>query len=110
VISLTDRAIDKINSLKAQPGKQSLGLRIGIMEGGSCDRTFYVGLQNNSSSKDAVFEIKDIKIFIDNSILPLIKEAVLDYIPEPIEGFILDNLKIKRTGNCGNSFCTQHRF
>jgi iron-sulfur cluster assembly protein len=106
MISVTDKAKERIVELRNKEGyNDNYNIRVAV-EGGGCSGLMY-NLDFDSSSKpnDQVFEDKGIKIMVDKKSLLYLIGTVLDFSDGLNgKGFQFINPNASRTCGCGESF------
>jgi iron-sulfur cluster assembly accessory protein len=104
-ITITDRAVEKIQQLLAGTNKGN-GLRIKIVEGG-CSGFEYQMVIDGPATEDEVFERSGARIFLDPESFNHLNGTELDYKNELMQsGFVFNNPNAKGTCGCGTSFST----
>lgn len=104
IITLTEKAANKVKSLLEKENKQDYGLRIGIMSGGCSGYMYDIGLEKSPKENDTVFEDKGVKIFMNQESIAFMKGSTIDYI-ESLQnsGFKINNPNVKTSCGCGHS-------
>jgi len=104
MISMTDQAAEKIQSLVQQKGMPEAGLRVKVV-GGGCSGLSYKMDLDQARQGDKVFEHNGAKIVVDRKSFLYLNGTQLDYTDELMSsGFNLTNPNIKRSCGCGSSF------
>ena len=105
MISLTEKAIDKVKQILKHDGRTDSALRVGVKGGGCSGFTYVLDIDNEVSDTDQVFEIEGVKIFIDAKSFVYLTGTELDY-KESLtgSGFIFSNPNAVRSCGCGSSF------
>jgi len=104
MISMTDQAAEKIQSLVQQKGMPEAGLRVKVV-GGGCSGLSYKMDLDQPRQGDKVFEHNGAKIVVDRKSFLYLNGTELDYTDELMSsGFNLTNPNIKRSCGCGSSF------
>jgi iron-sulfur cluster assembly protein len=105
-IMLTEKAIGEIRSIKAKNNiPESHALRIGVKGGGCSGFTYVLGFDAESKPNDKIFQIQDIKVYIDPKSLFFLSGTQLDYSDGLNgKGFVFNNPNAQKTCGCGNSF------
>lgn len=104
MISMTDQAAEKIQSLVTQKGTPEAGLRVKVV-GGGCSGLSYKMDLDQPRQGDKVFEHNGAKIVVDRKSFLYLNGTQLDYTDELMSsGFNLSNPNIKRSCGCGSSF------
>ena len=104
VVSLTDKAANKVKSLLEKENKNGYGLRVGIVTGGCSGYMYDIGLEKNPKEFDRIVEDKGVKIFINPESVAFMKGSVVDYF-ESLQnsGFKIHNPNVKTSCGCGHS-------
>jgi iron-sulfur cluster assembly accessory protein len=104
-ISLTPSAISKVKQIMAQQNPVPAGLRVGVVGGGCSGFSYSMQFDNAPGMMDKVFNMGDLKVFVDATSVMYLNGCVVDYV-ETIEGagFKFENPNVKSTCGCGSSF------
>lgn len=104
--SLSDHAAQKISSLiQEENAPHPMMFRIMISGGGCSGFQYNFSLDHHVNEDDHIFEEKGVKMIIDESSLPLVEGAQLDYVEELIgASFVVKNPNANTSCGCGNSF------
>ncbi len=105
MITLTEKAIDKVRQILKHDGRKDGALRVGVKGGGCSGFTYVLDIDNKISDTDQVFEIEGVKIFIDAKSFVHLAGTELDY-KESLtgSGFTFTNPNAVRSCGCGSSF------
>ena len=104
-ITITDRAVEKIQQLLAGTNKRN-GLRVKIVEGG-CSGFEYKMVIDVPAAEDEIFERSGARIMLDPESFTHLNGTELDYKNELMQsGFVFNNPNAKGTCGCGTSFST----
>lgn len=105
-LSLSDNAAHKISCLiKEEKAAHPLMFRVMISGGGCAGFQYNFSLDHQISEEDHIFEEKGVMVIIDESSLPLVEGAQLDYVEELIgASFTVRNPNANTSCGCGNSF------
>lgn len=106
MITVTDKAKDKIIALRNEEGKTNdHNIRVAV-KGGGCSGLMYDLLFDDASKdNDEVFEDKGIKIMIDKRSILYLMGTTLDFSDGLNgKGFQFINPNANRTCGCGESF------
>lgn len=102
-ITITDRAVEKIQQLLARANKGH-GLRVKIVAGG-CSGFEYKMVIDGPTAEDEVFERSGARILLDPESFTHLNGTELDYKNELMQsGFVFNNPNAKGTCGCGTSF------
>ena len=106
-LEVTDSAVAKVKSLKAEEDNQELKLRV-YVTGGGCSG-FQYGFTFDEKIQDGDSEIEKcgVKLLVDPMSVQYLRGAEIDY-QEGLEGaqFVIKNPNAKTTCGCGSSFST----
>ncbi len=104
VITLTEKAANKVKLLLEKENKHGYGLRVGIVMGGCSGYTYDIGLEKSPKENDIVLDEKGIKIFMNPESVAFMKGSTVDYIDAlQNAGFKISNPNVKTTCGCGHS-------
>lgn len=105
MVKLTERAVDRIQTIvREQPGKFA-GLRVGLQDGGCSGYTYMLEFEPAPDEDDLIFEQNGAKVFVHPLHLPYLSGSALDWAEGELQsGFKLVNPNVKRTCGCGESF------
>lgn len=106
MISVTDKAKDKIIELKSKDGfTDNHNIRVSVKGGGCSGLMYDLNFDATINPSDEVFEDKDIKILVDKKSLLYLLGTVLDFSDGLNgKGFQFVNPNAARTCGCGESF------
>jgi len=105
MISLTDKAADKVKEILKKEDKNDHALRVGVKGGGCSGFSYTLNIDKIFSESDQVFEEKGIKIVIDAKSFIYLNGMKVDYIENLSgSGFSFSNPNATRTCGCGHSF------
>ena len=104
LISVTERAAQKLASLLKEKGQPDGALRLKVI-GGGCSGLQYEMTLGAGRPGDAVIERDGVKFFVDEESAQLLRGSTLDY-REALTGagFQIVNPNAARTCGCGSSF------
>jgi len=104
MITITDRAAEKIVDSVREAAETGDGLRVRVV-GGGCSGLQYKMAVDNERKGDKVFEHQGAKLYVDRKSYLYLNGTQLDYADGLMDvGFRLDNPNVKRTCGCGESF------
>ena len=104
-LTITEAAATRIKFLLEQRQKPSLGIRIGIKQGGCSGLSYEIEYADEQGKYDEVIEDRGVKIFIEPKAIMYLLGSVMDYRDEKIKsGFIFTNPNEKGQCGCGASF------
>jgi iron-sulfur cluster assembly protein len=104
MVSITERAAEKIKQLQVAENKDSQGLRLKVV-GGGCSGLQYKMDLDLQKPGDRIFEKDGAKVLVDMKSLLYLNGTELDYKEELMQsGFVFQNPNVKRSCGCGTSF------
>ena len=99
---VTDRAFERLAQII--PASSDKGLRVAV-EGGGCSGFQYNIDLDTKHEDDLILEKEGTKVFIDNTSLPFLSNATIDFSEELIGArFTIDNPNASSSCGCGTSF------
>jgi len=106
MISVTDKAKERIIQLKQNEGKsEDFVIRVSVKGGGCSGLMYDLSFDNQVQEKDEVFEDKGIKILVDKKSILYLFGTTLDFSDGLNgKGFQFINPNASRTCGCGESF------
>jgi len=106
MIEVTDKAKEKIVSLRQEEGRTAThNIRVSVKGGGCSGLMYDLGFDAEIKPADQVFEDKGIKILVDKKSLLYLAGTVLDFSDGLNgKGFQFINPNASRTCGCGESF------
>jgi iron-sulfur cluster insertion protein len=100
---VTDRAFARLAEIVDETG-ESRALRVAV-EGGGCSGFQYDIRLDEPAADDLVLEKDGLKVVIDNTSLPFLADAVIDFSEELIGArFTIENPNASSSCGCGTSF------
>lgn len=104
IISLTEKAANKVKSLLEKENKKDYGLRVGVAPGGCSSYVYDIGLEKSPKENDRVIEEKGVRIFINPESIAFMKGSTVDYLDSLTNaGFKINNPNVKTSCGCGHS-------
>ena len=105
MITLTDKAANKVKEILESEKKQDHALRIGVKGGGCSGFEYTLDLDKLFSESDQVFNDKGVQIVIDARSFIYLNGTEVDYLENLTgSGFSFSNPNATRSCGCGNSF------
>jgi len=105
VITLTDKASDKVSQLIEAEDTDGLSLRVAVQPGGCSGFSYEMYFDSDIADTDATATFGDVQVVVDPSSAMLLEGATLDYSDSlQSAGFSIDNPNAQRTCGCGQSF------
>lgn len=105
VITLTEKASQKVQKLREQEGNPTLMLRVYVTGGGCSGFSYNFNFAESVEDDDASFEKDGVTLIVDSLSYQYLHGSTVDYI-EGLEGsrFIVNNPNATTTCGCGSSF------
>ncbi len=106
MVTVTDKAKDKIIALREEEGKSGNShIRVGVQGGGCSGLMYNLEFDSEERANDMVFEDKGIRIVVDKKSILYLAGTVLDFSDGLNgKGFQFLNPNASRTCGCGESF------
>ena len=105
LITLTDSAVKKVQSMMEKENKQGYALKVGVVTGGCAGLSYDLRLQKTPYENDIIFDQKGLKVCINEESAKLLKRTEIDYVDTLKEsGFKYRNPNAKSSCGCGTSF------
>ena len=104
IVTLTEKAANKVKLLLEKENKQGYGLRVGISPGGCSSYTYEISLEKEPKQDDLIIEEKGVKVFINPMSITFMKGSTVDYLDSLTNaGFKIKNPNVKTSCGCGHS-------
>ena len=104
-VELTSSAAARVATLAENEGNPNLMLRVQILGGGCSGFQYDIGFADQQNADDQVFETDGVKMLIDETSLPFLEGAKVDFVQELIGStFRIDNPNASSACGCGSSF------
>lgn len=107
MVTLTDRALDKLVSLMIEDGvsPETHNLRVGVVGGGCSGLSYTMKFDDKVDTSDTLVDLESIKVCINKLSLLYLAGTELDY-QDGLngKGFEWRNPNASRTCGCGESF------
>ncbi len=106
MIQLSETAIKQIKHIRAEEkASEAAGLRISVVGGGCSGLSYKLDFQKEPQPTDKVFDIENVRIFIDPKSFLYVKGLTLDYSGGLNgTGFTFKNPNATKSCGCGTSF------
>jgi iron-sulfur cluster assembly accessory protein len=107
VISITPKAVTKIQEALEKQDPKPVALRLGVMGGGCSGFQYSMQWENEKGSMDKEFDFEGLELIVDATSFMYLDGCEIDYL-ETLEesGFKFNNPNVKSTCGCGKSFQT----
>jgi len=104
VMTLTEKAADRVKSLVAAADEPALGLRIGIKKGGCAGMEYTVDLATEADGKDDVVEMHGARVFVAPEAVLFLLGTQMDFETTKLRsGFVFNNPNQTSACGCGES-------
>ena len=104
VVSLTDRAAERVREILAKAGDSYAGLRVGVKNGGCAGQEYVLSYAHGPEALDEVVEDRGVTIFVEpKSILFLIGSEIDYEIDKLAARFVFRNPNETDACGCGES-------
>ncbi len=104
VISLTDKAADRIKAIAARSSEPILGLRLGLENAGCAGMSYTMEYATEKQPLDEVVEDKGVTILIDPKAILFLLGTEMDYEETKLRsGFVFNNPNETDACGCGES-------
>lgn len=105
MISLTERAVEKVKEIRTAEGLGEQGLRVKVIGGGCSGFSYDLYFEEETTDLDQEFDTAGIKVFVDMMSMQYLEGTEIDYVETLHQsGFKFLNPKAKSTCGCGSSF------
>ena len=104
VLSLTDRAADRIKAIMAQADKPVAGLRVGVKNGGCAGMTYTMEYAEARKPGEDVVEDRGVQVFIDPKAVLFLLGTEMDFTTTKLSSqFVFNNPNQTSACGCGES-------
>jgi len=105
IMTLTEGAKNRVQTLLSSNDDNVLGLRIGITNTGCNGLSYTMDFANDTRTDDAIVETGEITLLIDNDAIEYVKGTEMDWLEEGLQSrFTFENPNEKGRCGCGSSF------
>ena len=105
VITLSDRAAERVKEIMAQAKENIVGVRVGVASGGCAGMSYVMEYAKKINSNDEIIEDKGVKVLIDPKAIMYLLGTEMDYKKEEFSStFIFKNPNETERCGCGESF------
>ena len=105
VITLSDRAAERVKEIIASAKEAIIGVRIGVAQGGCAGMSYVMEYAKNSNPSDEIIEDKGVKVLIDPKAIMYLLGTEMDYKKEELSStFVFKNPNETERCGCGESF------
>ena len=105
MLSITDKAVEKVKALLHDESKDGYGLRVAVQGGGCSGFQYGLTWENEEKPNDNMHEFGGLKVYVDALSAMYLEEVSIDYVDSLTgSGFKIDNPNSSGTCGCGSSF------
>jgi len=105
VITLSDRAAERVKEIIAGAKEAIIGVRIGVASGGCAGMSYVIEYAKNVNPNDEIIEDKGVKVLIDPKAIMYLLGTEMDYKKEELSStFVFKNPNETERCGCGESF------
>jgi len=104
VVTLTDKAADRIKAIVANADKPVEGLRVGVKNGGCAGMAYVMEMAETPQPGDEVVEDKGAKVFVDPKAVLFLLGTEMDFKVDKLSAqFVFNNPNQTSACGCGES-------
>lgn len=104
VVTLTDRAAERVREILGRPGKSYAGLRVGVKNGGCAGQEYLLEYAERVEPTDEVVEDKGVTILVDPKAVLFLIGSEIDYETTKLASkFVFRNPNETDACGCGES-------
>lgn len=104
VVTLTDKAADRIKAIVANADKPAAGLRVGVKNGGCAGMSYVMEMAESALPGDEVVEDKGAKVFVDPKAVLFLLGTEMDFKVDKLSAqFVFNNPNQTSACGCGES-------
>ena len=105
VITLSDRAANRVKEIISQAKEPIVGVRVGVASGGCAGMSYVMEYTKNPKPNDEVIEEKGVKVFVDSAAVMYLFGTEMDFKKEKFSSqFVFNNPNETERCGCGESF------
>jgi iron-sulfur cluster assembly protein len=105
VITLSDRAADRVKEIMSNAKEQFIGVRVGVTSGGCAGMSYVMEYAKEVNKSDEIIEDKGVKVLIDPKAIMYLLGTEMDYKKEEFKStFVFKNPNETEKCGCGESF------
>ena len=105
VISLSDKAVDRIKEIMSLAENTTIGVRVGVKSGGCAGMSYVMEYAKDIKPNEEVIEEKGVKVLIDPKAIMYLLGTEMDFKKEKFSSqFIFKNPNETERCGCGESF------
>ncbi len=107
LVTLTQRATDKLKEIITEQGRDGLALRVYVTPGGCSGFSYGMTFADELDAEDAVIEHEGVRVVVDPMSAMYLKGSEIDFVDALMGGgFALRNPNAVSSCGCGQSFKT----
>jgi iron-sulfur cluster assembly protein len=104
VVTLTERAAERVKEIMDRAEKPYAGLRVGVKNGGCAGQEYVLEYAEAAAPLDEVVEDKGVKVFIDPKAILFLIGTEMDFVREKLGArFVFNNPNQTAACGCGES-------
>ena len=105
VITLSDRAAERVKEIMAQTKETIVGVRVGVASGGCAGMSYVMEYAKKINPNDEIIEDKGVKVLIDPKAIMYLLGTEMDYKKAELSStFVFKNPNETERCGCGESF------
>ena len=105
IITLSDKAANRIKEIMSSSSKDMIGVRVGVKSGGCAGMSYIMEYTKKSNEGDEIIQDKGVKVFIDPTAVMYLLGTEMDYKKEEFSStFVFKNPNETERCGCGESF------
>ena len=105
VITLSDKAAQKIKEIMSKAESSAVGVRVGVKSGGCAGMSYIMEYAKEAKKNEEVIEDKGVKVFIDSNAIMYLLGTEMDYKTDKFSSqFVFKNPNETERCGCGESF------
>ena len=105
VITLSDKAAERVKEIMDQTKEAIVGVRVGVSSGGCAGMSYVMEYAKKANPNDEIIEDKGVKVLIDPNAVMYLLGTEMDYKKEEFAStFVFKNPNETERCGCGESF------
>ena len=105
VITLSDRAADRVKEIMSKAKDPIIGVRVWVASGGCAGMSYVMEYAKKANPNDEIIEDKGVKVLIDPKAIMYLLGTEMDYKKEELSStFVFKNPNETERCGCGESF------
>lgn len=107
MITLTDTAVNRVQQLVGEQGRDDLALRVFVSPGGCSGMSYGMAFDDASQDGDRIVEQDGVTVWVDEMSALYLQDSEIDFVDKLMGGgFTIHNPNAVRSCACGQSFDT----